>query len=186
MVDGSPVARVFLACCFSAGALMCTAFAAQMTAALMRSADRLPIMVAGLAPDEVAGFSNLAEPWHHSSFTLANALNRTVWRRTPLAALSRRFFVRLNGRFSVPACFQECAARSGGQHQPQGCRGTRREPLLTAASTEPGLRGPGRSWTHRRHWELRCAMRPVSLFPRHDSPSYPRQLVGERHRYGAP
>jgi len=35
---------------------MCTAFAAQMTAALMRSADRLPIMVAGIAPDEASGF----------------------------------------------------------------------------------------------------------------------------------
>jgi hypothetical protein len=51
-----PICKGFFSVMLSAGALMCTAFAAQMTAALMRSADRLPIMVAGFAPDEVSGF----------------------------------------------------------------------------------------------------------------------------------
>ena len=62
-VDGSPVARFFLeGGCSSAGADMCTAFAVLLTAALMRSTDRLPIIRVGMMPEPLAGFSGLAEP----------------------------------------------------------------------------------------------------------------------------
>ena len=41
---------------------MCTAFAAHMAAALMRSTDRLPIIPAAFGLMTLAGFSGLAEP----------------------------------------------------------------------------------------------------------------------------
>src|SRR4249920_4156537 len=51
----APQLQGFFGVMVLAGAVMCTAFAAPMAAALMRSADRLPIMVASFAPDEACG-----------------------------------------------------------------------------------------------------------------------------------
>ena len=41
---------------------MCTAFAVLLTAALMRSTNRLPIIRMGMMPEPLAVFSGLAEP----------------------------------------------------------------------------------------------------------------------------
>ena len=60
----------------SAGAVMCTAFAVRLTAAPMRSADRLPIIPTGIAPDDACGFFQSGRALSITAyFTLANALN---------------------------------------------------------------------------------------------------------------
>lgn len=55
------------------------------------------------------------------------------------------FFVRLEGRFSVPACVLGSAARSGGQDWPQAIAGGGAKRSLTAASTVRGSFGAGLS-----------------------------------------
>jgi hypothetical protein len=55
---------------------MCTAFAVRLTAALMRSTDRLPIIPASILPDDTSGFFRPGRALSITAyFTLANALN---------------------------------------------------------------------------------------------------------------
>src|SRR5262245_41205766 len=60
--------------CSSAGAVMCTAFAVLVTAALMRSADRLPIILADTGSEVRGGFFRSGRALSITAyFTLANA-----------------------------------------------------------------------------------------------------------------
>jgi hypothetical protein len=79
---------------------MCTAFAVVMTAALMRSTDRLPIILADTGSEVRSGFFRSGRALSITAyFTLANAYNLDVW-NCPLPgglALFCRFFVWLDG-----------------------------------------------------------------------------------------
>src|SRR5271157_3633750 len=76
---------------------MCTAFAAHLTAALMRSTDRLPIIPTGLAPDEERGFFRSGRALSITPLSPLRTLLNLTFQRRALSTPLCRFFVRLNG-----------------------------------------------------------------------------------------
>jgi len=86
---------------------MCPVSAALMTAALMRSADRLPIIPAVLSlkdPDDGCGFFRSGLALSITPFTLANLMNLILHWLWP------RFFVRLGGVSPSRPDFAKAAA----------------------------------------------------------------------------
>ena len=103
---------------------MCTAFAAHMAAALMRSTDRLPIIPAGLSPDDGCGFFRSGRALSITPLSPLRTYEAFSCRPRAMAKsrLWRGFSVRLSGVFPSRPDFRKApggVAVNAGRRPPR-------------------------------------------------------------------